>query len=46
MPAGELYELMRKADEALYHAKRLGRDQVQVFTPREPAALSAQLASA
>jgi diguanylate cyclase (GGDEF)-like protein len=45
-PGGELYELMRKADEALYHAKRLGRDQVQVFTPREPAAIAAQLASA
>ena len=34
--ASELYDLMHKADEALYHAKRLGRDQVQVFTPREP----------
>ena len=34
--ASELYDLMHKADEALYHAKRLGRDQVQVFTPRAP----------
>lgn len=31
----ELYDLMHKADEALYYAKGFGRNQVQVFTPRE-----------
>lgn len=37
-PGTELYDLMRKADEALYYAKGFGRNQVQVFTPREAGA--------
>lgn len=37
----ELYDLMRKADEALYNAKRLGRNQVQAFTPRDSGAAAA-----
>lgn len=41
-PGVELYDLMHKADEALYHAKRLGRDQVQVFTPRESGVAAAR----
>ena len=45
-PGTELYDLMRKADEALYHAKRLGRDQVQMFTPRESATIGARSALA
>jgi len=42
----ELYDLMRKADEALYQAKRLGRNQVQAFTPRDSGALAAKQALA
>jgi len=45
-PGTELYDLLHRADEALYHAKRLGRNQVQVFTPRESTAVAAQPASA
>ena len=39
-PAAELHEMMRHADEALYLAKRQGRNQVQVHAPaaNDPAA--------
>ena len=40
-PGTDLYGLMRQADEALYNAKGLGRDQVQVFMPHTTEAAAA-----
>lgn len=39
-------ELYRRADKHLYQAKRLGRNQVQAFTPRDSGALAAKQALA
>lgn len=39
-PGADLYSLMNNADEALYDAKRAGRDQVRLFGVKPPPAAS------